>query len=73
MKVLKNGDAYFNLSVLDAFYFLDFNNSLTLGSGDNQRELELDLAKYQECKTKLFEFLLNSEIVMDISEYVAKH
>jgi hypothetical protein len=72
MKILKNGDVYFNLSVLDAYYFLDYNNSLNLGSGDNQRELELDQNKYQEFKTKLFDFLINSEIVMDISTYVLK-
>ena len=76
MKILKNcspyGDAYYNLNVLDSFYFLDHNKTLTLGSGDNQRELKLETSKYQECKTQLFDFLLNTEIVMDISNYVVK-
>jgi hypothetical protein len=76
MKILKNcspyGDAYYNLNVLDSFYFLDNNKTLTLGSGDNQRELKLETSKYQECKTQLFDFILNTEIVMDISNYVVK-
>ena len=38
----------------------------------NQRELKLETSKYQECKTQLFDFLLNTEIVMDISNYVVK-
>lgn len=72
MKILKNGDAYFNLNVLDTFYFLDHNKILTLGSGENQREFKLNPTKYQEFKTKLFDFIVNSEIVMDLSNYVVR-
>lgn len=72
MKILKSGDAYFNLSVLDAFYFLDPYKTLTLGSGDNQREFQVEPSKYEEFKTKLFEFIVNSEMVLDISNYLTK-
>lgn len=72
MKILKSGDAYFNLSVLDAFYFLDHYKTLTLGSGDNQREFQVEPSKYEEFKTKLFEFIVNSEMVLDISNYLTK-
>ena len=72
MKILKSRDAYYNLNVLDAFYFLDPYKRLTLGSGDIQRDLQVNPAKYQEFKTKLYEFIVNSEVVMDISDYLAK-
>lgn len=72
MKILKSGDAYFNLSVLDAFYFLDPYKTLTLGSGDNQREFQVEPSKYEEFKTNLFEFIVSSEMVLDISDYLAK-
>ncbi len=72
MKILKSGDAYFNLNVLDNFYFLDPYETLTLGSGDNQREFQVDHSKYEEFKTKIYEFVLNSEVVMEISDYLAK-
>ena len=71
MKILKSGDAYFNLNVLDNFYFLDPYETLTLGSGDNQREFQVDHSKYEEFKTKIYEFVLNSEVVMEISDYLA--
>lgn len=73
MKILKNGDAYFNLNVLDAFIFLDSYKSLIIGSGDNQREFKLHSSKHQEFKTKFHEFLLNSDSMMDISDYVIRH
>jgi hypothetical protein len=72
MKILKSGDAYFNLNVLDAFYFLDPYKTLTLGSGDNQREFLVEPSKYDEFKTKLSEFVVNSEMVLDISDYLVK-
>lgn len=73
MKILKNGDAYVNLNVLDAFIFLDSYKSLILGSGGNQQEFKLNSSKYQEFKTKFHEFLLNSDGMMDISDYVIRH
>lgn len=72
MKILKSGDAYFNLNVLDAFYFLDPYKTLTLGSGDNQREFQVDPSRYEEFKTKLYEFIVNSEVVLNVSDYLAK-